>query len=396
HMEALRAGADILDTSMSAMAWGTSHPPTESVVAALRGTDHDTRYDLGLLAEINRYFEKVWRKYAHLHSEETLRVDPSVILHQIPGGMYSNLVSQLKQQGALDQLPRVLSEVPRVRADLGFPPLVTPTSQIVGTQAVLNVLLGERYKGIPKEVKDYVRGMYGEPPGPISDDIRKKILGPDWKEQVIRGRPADLLAPRMSALRQEAEDLGLVKKPEDVLTYALYPDVATRFLRGEVKPEFTSDQLPLKKPETAATAAPPSAGPGRIFTVEVGAKSYTVRVVEPGRPGDPAFRAPAAPSGPRPPSGSAPSERAAPTSKALPPAPEGAVRAPMQGTILRVKVTVGDAVKAGQVLAVLEAMKMENDVVAPRDGVVKEILVQPGRTVQAGAGIVVLSPGRGV
>lgn len=387
QMEALRAGADILDTCLSAMAWGTSHPPTESVVAALKGTEYDTRYDLALLAEINRYFEKVWKMYAHLHSEETLRVDPSVILHQIPGGMYSNLVSQLKEQGALDQLPRVLAEVPRVRADLGYPPLVTPTSQIVGTQAVLNVLLGERYKGVPKEVKDYVRGMYGEPPGPISDDLRKKILGPDWKEQVIQGRPADLLAPRMSALRQEAEDLGLVRKPEDVLTYALYPDVARRFLKGEVKPEFTSDQLPLKRPEAAAPVAP-VAGPGRVFTVEVGARSYTVRVVERGRSGGPPLRAPAAPAGPRSTSGAGPAP--GPSAKALPPAPEGAVRAPMQGTLLRVKVKVGEKVKAGQVLAVLEAMKMENDIVAPRDGTVKEILVQPGQTVQAGAGIVVV------
>ncbi len=387
HMEALRAGADILDTSMSALAWGTSHPPTESVVAALRGTEHDTRYDLALLAEINRYFESVWKKYAHLHSEETLRVDPSVILHQIPGGMYSNLVAQLKEQGALDKLPQVLGEVPKVRADLGYPPLVTPTSQIVGTQAVLNVLLGERYKAVPKEVKDYARGMYGEPPGSISDETRRKILGPDWESQVVRGRPADLLAPRMSALRQEAEDLGLVTKPEDVLTYALYPDVAKRFLKGEVKPEFTSDQLPRKKPEPAPAA--PAAGPGRVFTVEMGAKSYTVRVVEPGRTGA-ALRAPAAPTAPRSGPGAAAAARA-PASRGLPSAPEGAVRAPMQGTILRVKVKPGDKVKAGQVLAVLEAMKMENDIVAPRDGVVKEVLVQPGQTVQAGAGIAVVA-----
>ncbi len=387
HMEALRAGADILDTCMSAMAWGTSHPPTESVVAALRGTEHDTRYDLELLAEINRYFELVWKRYAHLHSEETLRVDPSVILHQIPGGMYSNLVSQLKEQGALDKLPQVLGEVPRVRADLGYPPLVTPTSQIVGTQAVLNVLLGERYKAVPREVKDYARGMYGEPPGPISDETRRRILGPDWESQVIRGRPADLLAPRMSALRQKAEDLGLVTKPEDVLTYALYPDVAKRFLKGEAKPEFTSNQLPLKKPELA-----PAAGPGRLFTVEVGAKSYTVRVVEPGRPGGPALRAPGAPAAP---TGSrsapgAPAGAGASMGKGLPPAPEGAVRAPMQGTLLRVKVKPGEKVKTGQVLAVLEAMKMENDIVAPRDGTVKQVLVQAGQTVQAGAGIVVV------
>ena len=179
YMKACEAGVDILDTAISPISGGTGQPATESVVAALKGTEYDTNYDMNLLMECREYFLKVWDKYRHLHRQTALKVDPSVTVHQIPGGMLSNLVFQLEQQGAADKYNEVLAETPRVRKDMGYPPLVTPTSQVVGVQAVMNVLFG-RYKKILKETKDYVKGMYGRLPGEISQEIYKTILGPKW------------------------------------------------------------------------------------------------------------------------------------------------------------------------------------------------------------------------
>jgi len=192
YQRAVEAGADILDTSISPISGGTAAPATESVVAALQGTEWDTKYDLELLIECRTYFLKVWEKYRHLHRFDALKVDPSVTLHQVPGGMLSNLIFQLEEQGARDKYRQILDETARVREELGFPPLVTPTSQVVGVQAVMNVLHG-RYKVIPKETKDYCRGMYGKPPAEIKPEIMKKVLGPTWKEEVIECRPSDLL-----------------------------------------------------------------------------------------------------------------------------------------------------------------------------------------------------------
>lgn len=241
---AVQAGVDILDTAMGPFSGGTSQPPTESVVAALRGTEFDTGLDLERIARISEYFVPLREKYRPLFDPIAERPDINVFLHQIPGGMLSNLLSQLKEQKQAGKYPEVLKEVPRVRKDLGYPPLVTPTSQIVGTQAVLNVLLGKRYLRVTKEVKEYCLGYYGKTPAPIDPEIRKKIIG---SETPIEGRPADSIAPQLEALRKEAESMGILKKEEDLITYALYPNVAPKFLKGEIHPEA----IPKAKPAAA-------------------------------------------------------------------------------------------------------------------------------------------------
>jgi len=246
YMKACEAGVDILDCAISPISGGTGQPPTESVVAALQDTPYDTGYDLELLMECRKYFLKVWDKYKHLHRDQAMKVDPSVTVHQIPGGMLSNLVIQLEKFGAVDRLNEVLMETHRVREELGWPPLVTPTSQIVGVQAVMNVLFG-RYKRVLEETKKYVKGMYGRPPGKISEEIYVKILGPNWRDEVVDCRPADLLEPMYKRCREELEKLGLLTKEEDVISYALFPEQTKKLLSGEAKPEFTSDQLPLEQ-----------------------------------------------------------------------------------------------------------------------------------------------------
>ena len=387
YLEACRAGVDILDTAISPFSSGTAQPPTESIVAALKDTPYDTGYDLELLNECKEYFSKIWDKYSHLHSQKSLKVDPSVILHQIPGGMLSNLVSQLKNQNAFDKYDEVLKETPKVRKDLGYPPLVTPTSQIVGTQAVLNVVLGERYKMVPKEVKDYVKGMYGKPPGEISEKIKEKILGKDWEEQIITVRPASLLKNNLKELKQEAEDLGLVKKEEDIITYAIYPEVAKKFLKGEIKPEFTSDMLPLKKKVDIEQPKPRIVGNFREFKIEVGGNNYDVRVEEIGgkiskinknfiRSTQNKLKAPKITQQK---SHQITNEKE-----------KGSVCAPMQGTITCIKVKIGDFVKSGKIVAELEAMKMLNELKAINDGIVKKINVQEGQNVLLGQAVIVI------
>jgi len=221
YMMAIEAGADILDTAISPLSQGTSQPATEAVVAALMGTPHDTGLDLDKLNEIAEYFYGVRKKYREFESPVNNQIKTDILTSQIPGGMLSNLVAQLRHQKAEDKLEAVLSEMPHVRKDLGYPPLVTPTSQIVGSQAALNVMTGKRYSIVATETRNYVRGFYGQPPGPISEEIKAKILG---KKEPISCRPADLLEPGLDAARKEAG--SLVTSDEDVLTYALFPDIA--------------------------------------------------------------------------------------------------------------------------------------------------------------------------
>ena len=341
------AGVDILDTAISPLGWGTSHPPTESIVAALEGTPYETGLDLKLLTEIKRYFEKLMEVYAPLFNPIAARVDSNVLVYQVPGGMLSNLVSQLVEQKALDKYDEVLAEFPRVREDLGYPPLVTPTSQIVGSQAVLNVLTGERYKAVPKEVKDYVKGLYGRSPGEINPKIRAEILE---DEEPITVRPADLIPPEYEKMKAEAEGKGLVRREEDVLTYALYPQVAEKFLKGEAKEEVLKKALPADL-QTGAIGGKPAA-----FNVEVDGESYLVKV------------APAGIS----------------IEAVEPKAPKDGVTVPMQGVIIRYLIKKGDKVSKGDAVAVLEAMKMENKVSANKDGVVAEIYAEVGATVAPG------------
>ncbi|MFH0849286.1 MAG: pyruvate/oxaloacetate carboxyltransferase [archaeon] len=235
YLRACDAGANILDTAFSPFAWGASQPAVESIVGALRGTEFDTGLKLDLLVDIARYFEELRRKAfdaSGMIDPLSLRTDASVLLHQIPGGMISNLISQLKTQNAIDRLEDVLKETPKVRRDLGYPPLVTPTSQIVGTQAVANVISGERYRLVSKEIKDYVRGQYGKHPSPIKSMIRRKIIG---DEEIITCRPADLIQPEMARMKEESKDF--VKKPEDILTFALFPQVGRQFLQRKPSDE---------------------------------------------------------------------------------------------------------------------------------------------------------------
>ncbi len=341
------AGVDILDTAISPLGWGTSHPPTESIVAALEGTPYETGLDLKLLTEIKRYFEKLMEVYAPIFNPISARVDTNVLVYQVPGGMLSNLVSQLIEQKALDKYDEVLDEIPRVREDLGYPPLVTPTSQIVGSQAVLNVLTGERYKVVPKEVKDYVKGLYGRSPGEINPKIKAEILE---DEESIDVRPADLIPLEYDKMKAEAEGKGLVRREEDVLTYALYPQVAEKFLKGEAKEEV------LKKAASADLQTGAIGGKPAAFNVEVDGEAYLVKV------------APAGIS----------------VEAAEPKAPKDGVTVPMQGVIIRYLVKKGDKVSKGDAVAVLEAMKMENNVSANKDGSVAEIFADVGATVSPG------------
>lgn len=252
YFKAAEAGVDVIDTCISSLALGTSQPATESMVASMEGTSHGPELDLSLLAEIAEYFADVRKKYKDFDVSANI-VDTNVLQYQIPGGMISNFMSQLEQQNALDRLADVLSEVPRVREDLGYPPLVTPTSQIVGSQAVLNVLAGERYKMISNEVKNYARGLYGEPPAPISEEIKKTIIG---DEAPITHRPADLLEPQLA--QAKAEIAPYMEKEEDILSYALFPAVAKKFLEerlaGKVKVDF---QIAEEGPQSGTVAYHP-------------------------------------------------------------------------------------------------------------------------------------------
>ena len=357
YMAACKAGVDILDTAFSPFAGGTSQPPTETVVAGLKETKWDTGLDLAKLIDIKAYFEEIKEKYRGILDPISEKTDTRVLVYQVPGGMLSNLVSQLKEQNAIDRFDEVLEEMPRVREDLGYPPLVTPTSQIVGTQAVLNVLMGERYKVIPKEVKEYVRGMYGRSPAQINKEIMVKVLG---DEQPITCRPADLLEPELARLEEEARELGLVKKEEDVLTYALYPQVAPKFLRGDaVEEELT----PAVQDAVPAGARPVY----NQFKVVVDGEVFQVEVEPTG-------------------------EMVIQENKPAPlPSVEGGIKSSMQGMVLGLKVKPGDAVQEGDVVAVIEAMKMENDIHSSHSGIVREIFVKESDFVAAGDIIMVVS-----
>jgi pyruvate carboxylase subunit B len=360
YMAACKAGVDILDTAFSPFAGGASQPPTETVVAGLEGTPYATGLDIALLTDIKQYFDGIKEKYMGLLDPVSEKIDTSVLIHQIPGGMLSNLVSQLKEQNAMDRYADVLQEMPKVREDLGYPPLVTPTSQIVGTQAVLNVLMGERYKVIPKEVRDYVSGIYGRPPAPINKQLLAKVLGDDT---AVTCRPADLLPPELEMRTKEAQELGIIGKEEDILTYAIYPQIAPKFLKGEAEEEKL--QMAVATAATGGRGVEAHTGIFNKFKVVVDGEAFVVEV-EPTGTGETTV---AADTG---------DAKSAPTSV------EGGIASNMHGMVLGLKVSKGDAVEEGDVVAVIEAMKMENNIHSPHSGIVREIFVSEGATVGAG------------
>jgi len=382
---AVENGARHVDTAISSLSWGTSHSPTESMVVAFQSTPYDTGLKLELLQEIGFYFREVRKKY-HQFESEYAEIDTRVMINQVPGGMISNLSNQLKEQGALNRMNEVLAEIPRVREDLGYPPLVTPTSQIVGTQAVLNVLTGKRYKSITNEVKLYLQGRYGKAPGKINETVRNMAIG---DEEVITCRPADKLKPEMHRLRDEIGELA--KSDEDVLTYAMFPEIGRKFLEeraaGVLKPEE------LKPPVSAAATGLPAFAP-TDFNVTMHGETYHIRVTGVGHKSEeqrPFFVAvdgvpeqilietltETVPTE----AGVVDTRRASRGSKRPKASKEGHVTSSMPGTIVDILVKTGAKVKAGDPVLVIEAMKMENEVPAPVAGTVKAVNVAKGDSV---------------
>lgn len=376
-LKAVEAGIDRVDTAISSMSMTYGHTATESVVAALAGTDRDTGLDLNQLEEIAAYFREVRKKYAGF--EGSLRgTDSRILVAQVPGGMLTNMESQLKQQGAADKFDEVLAEIPRVREDLGLIPLVTPTSQIVGTQAVINVLMGERYKTISKEVQGILKGEYGAAPAPYNAELQARVL--DGGE-AITCRPADQLEPEMDKLVAELRELAKEKgvsltagenEIDDVLTYALFPQIGLKFLENRNNPDAFEPAPTLE--DAQAMAAPKKTGP-EVYTITVNGQNYVVQVTE---GGDISAVAPAA----------------APAAAAPAAAPAGAaesVPAPLAGNIWKVQVAAGQAVQEGDVLVILEAMKMETEIRAARAGTVASVDVKEGDAVQVGDSLLTLA-----
>ena len=382
-IKASEAGVDMVDTAISSMSMTYGHSATESVVAVMRETERDTGLDLELLEEIAAYFREVRKKYAKF--EGSLRgVDARILVAQVPGGMLTNMENQLREQGAAERMDEVLSEIPRVRKDLGYIALVTPTSQIVGTQAVLNVLTGERYKSITKETTGVLRGEYGSTPAPVDEVLRKRVL--EDGQEPITCRPADLIDPELDkltdAFRRIADERGIrvaTDEIDDVLTYALFPQIGLKFLESRDNPD-AFEPPPGQEPETVEPAPiPASSTPAdapEAYKVTVDGRTYDV-VVAPG--GEVTHVQPAA--------------VAASVPSPAPAAIGGAVRnvpAPLAGNIFRVNVAAGQQVTAGDIIMILEAMKMETEVRAPESGTVREVLVNEGDAVQVGDALLTL------
>jgi len=387
-VKAAEAGVDGVDTAISSMSHTYGHSATESVVAILEDTPRATGLDILLLEEIAEYFREVRKKY--LTFEGGLRgIDARILVAQVPGGMLTNMESQLKQQGAIDKMGEVLKEIPRVRKDLGTIPLVTPTSQIVGTQAVLNVIAGERYKTITKETAGVLKGEYGAAPAPLDRDLQARVLE---GAEPITCRPADLLEPEVDRLTEELRKLAgekgirLAKEEiDDVLTYALFPQVGLKFLENRGNPAAFEPAPSEKKAATESKpAAKPAATGASVYTVVVSGQSYVVQVSE---GGDVTAVAPAPPV----------AQAAAPAASAHHPAPPHAtsgdpIPSPLAGNIFKVLVSPGQVVNADDVVVVLEAMKMEAEVRVPRAGTVGEVLVKVGDVVAVGDALLTLGP----
>jgi pyruvate carboxylase subunit B len=409
-LKAIEAGVDIIDTALSPFALRSSQPAIEPLVVALYGTDRDTGLDIEQLFECAQMLEQIAPKYRDFLDTSAMSViDTGVLLHQIPGGMTTNLVAQLKQANALDRLDEVRAETAKTRAELGYPPLVTPTSQIVGVQAVQNVLV-DRYKMIPKETKDYCWGLYGKSPAPIDKKIQKMVLrGYERGEEPIECRAADMLEPELEKARKESKEFA--KDIQDVITYALYPTTGARFLKYKygINKTIPDDWKPPRAPKTLEEVKKedeliakakagklsektekvvPEKGPGvRTFNVFVEGEYYEVDVEAVG--GSPTFTVSPRASVVAPSTTPSTTIKTSPKAgeKKAPPAAvaEGTkVLAPMPGMIIRYLVSVDDKVKAGDTLLILEAMKMQNTISSPIDGVIKAINFGVGDSVNKG------------
>jgi len=389
YQKAIDAGIDMLDTAISSMSMTYGHTATETIVAAVEGTERDTGLDMPLLEEIAAYFREVRKKYAQF--EGSLKgVDGRILLAQVPGGMLTNMENQLREQGAADKFDEVLNEIPRVREDLGYIPLVTPTSQIVGTQAVLNVLTGERYKSISKETAGVLRGEYGATAAPVNEELQKRVLDGD---EPITVRPADLIDDELDKLTKDLKkqakekDIKLAKEEtDDVLTYALFPQIGLKFLENRGNPDAFE---PVPTGEAQSTQAEPrSAGTkseakgvehydvrvdGKVYAVEVGPDGSLDKVTEKG-----------AGSG---------SEAQASQSGAPQQSSGGdtySIDSPLSGNVFKINVKPGENVEAGDVVIILEAMKMETEVTAEHGGEVVSVDVHAGDSVNTGDVLITL------
>ena len=376
YLKCIEAGIDNVDTAISSMSMTYGHSPTEAMVAMLQGTDRDTGLDLPLLEEIAAYFREVRKKYARF--EGSLKgIDSRILVAQVPGGMLTNMENQLREQGAAARMDEVLAEIPRVREDLGFIPLVTPTSQIVGTQAVLNVLSGERYKVLSKETEAVLKGEYGATPAPVDEALRARVLAGG---KPIDCRPADRLGAEFDCLRDELRNLAAEqgvrlatgdRELDDVLTYALFPQVGLRFLQHRGDPS-AFEPAPDARPEPVR----PEAGE-EAYTVTVEGRSYVVAVADGGEVSAIALLGAAGPGD---------------ATVGSPPAGKGTpLPAPLAGTVVKLLVQPGQRVGAGQPVLLLEAMKMETAVSAPSAGIIAEICVKAGDQVAVGDTLLALA-----
>ncbi|MCR9299175.1 sodium-extruding oxaloacetate decarboxylase subunit alpha [Vibrio fluvialis] len=379
-IKAVEAGIDILDTAISSMSQTYGHTPTETVVAMLQGTERDTNLKLEQLDPIAAYFRDVRKKYAKFEGQ-LKGVDSRILIAQVPGGMLTNMESQLKEQGAADRMDEVLQEIPRVREDLGFIPLVTPTSQIVGTQAVINVLTGERYKSITKETAGVLKGEYGAAPAPVNAALQAKVL--DGAE-AITCRPADLLHAEMDHLttdllaKANADGISLAEDVvDDVLTYALFPQVGLKFLKNRHNPDAFEPAPGCEPAPAAAPVVSASSGGVETYSVRVDGQVYNVEV---GPQGQLASVIPTAATQAVP--VIAPAETVSDAE---------AVPAPLAGNIFKINVQTGSEVAEGDILIVLEAMKMETEIRAARGGVVQDLHVKEGDSVTVGAPLLSLA-----
>jgi len=398
YLKAVEAGVDIIDTDVSTWSWLTAHPAVETMDYVLKEFGYETKLNLDIIQEVAEYLKEVRKKYRKYDTAEKWP-DSQVLIHQIPGGMMSNFINQLKENNALDKLDEVKKEVARVREDLGYPPLVTPTSQIVGTQALFNVLQGERYKVVTKETKDYVKGLYGRPPAPIKPEIIKKIIG---DEKPIEVRPADLLEPELPKCEKEAKKYG-ARNMEDVLSYCLFPQVAKEFFewrekyeKGEALPpeieELTEEQRERKAPiefnitlhgevyhiQIAGVGNPSESGTPYFIRVD---GKLEEALVQPIREIEVGEKVETLPEGGQIPAGKRPKAK-----------DMGDISSPMPGKVVSVKVSVGDKVKKGDVLLVVEAMKMENEIHSPIDGVVQAVYVKEGDQVNPDECLIKIEP----